>query len=244
MAGSAVLLPKLITRGVGMKPGDSTRILQSIQNMNSEEAVEARVDSRFEAAISGEPQDMTLSEIAAMGDIMRQSEDLEKKGDVAQSLLEAYKNQEPLGSTIRKSTLKDSETLRQTYRKARPWAVKGLVLLAGVFAAVGVLGLFSGARGSARFILGMGFHLSANFLIFVSIVALLYYATTQVNVWPLLPYEALCAPIGYMLVCGASLRVLDPNVPVWNTMFRSMISPALSAAAVVSLGLALPRKSL
>lgn len=256
--------PKLLARGMGMKSGDTTRLVAEIQKMNSPEAAEARMQGQWKALSSGRSEDLSLQQMAAIQDIasrMAAGEGLSGapsrmaapgsgpaagaagKMELAQSLMKAFKEQESFGSSFRRQTLRDSERLRRFYKKRRAVIVPALYLVAGFFALAGAFGLISAIRGVSRFVLTMGFTQSGYFLMLASVLTVVYYLVSKLNPWPLLPWEVVLAPVSYMVICGACLRVLDPNVPVWNMMLKSMASPVVSSLAVVGLGFAMPKIS-
>ncbi|MCX5794306.1 MAG: hypothetical protein NTY77_02265 [Elusimicrobia bacterium] len=152
--------------------------------------------------------------------------------NTAMTAIKSYQNQKPILEQWRMGLLQDSEQVRQFYRSHRQKALAYFLLAGLALLGVAALGAIPWFRGLARFVMGMAFGLSGRFLMLVSMAAVAYFAASRINPWPLLPPETLAVPVGYMLLSGLFLRVLDPNYPLWNMMVKSFLAPLASCLGV------------
>lgn len=227
MAGASTTAPRLLSRATGIDPQGLTGMLSKIQTASSGGNLDADVSRQMQAIENGQTDDVPLERLAAVQDAS-----MAGQGDMTSALLNAFKNQQPLGDQWRASLLRFSEQVRQFYRGQRRGIENGLILGALGLLAVAILGALPFLRGPARFFLTMAFALSGKFLILVSLACAAYFAASQLNPLPLLPPEVFAAPVGYMLFCGLFLRIIDPNYPLWNTMLYSFAAPIAASLGI------------
>lgn len=225
MAGASTTLPRLMSRATGIDPQGLTGMLSQIQAASSGGNLDNDVSRQLQAIENGQTDDVPLERLAAV-------QNMAQGPDMTSALLNAFKNQKPLGSEWREDLLRFSEQVRQFYRGQRRKIESGLILGALGLLAVAILGALPFLRGPARFFLTMAFALSGRFLILASAACAAYFAASQLNPIPLLPPEVFAAPVGYMLFCGLFLRIIDPNYPLWNTMLYSFAAPIAASLGI------------
>ena len=232
LAGGAAAAPGILSNSAGLDDKGLDQILATVKAYHSGEGLDLKGDRQWQALQDGQLEEVSLERLAALQDLAgRQTAGAGQDQDVAAALIEAFKKQKPLSEEWGGQVLRDSERLRRFYQGARPKAVAFIALgLVSTFA-VAVLGALPLGRGLARFVLGMVFGLNGRWLMFLSLAVPAYAGASGLNVWPLLPRELLFAPIGFMLLSGAFLWLLDPNYPLWNMLVRSLGSPMLSCLA-------------
>jgi hypothetical protein len=225
MAGASTTLPRLMARATGIDAGGLTGMISQIQAASSGGNLDADVSRQLQAIENGQTEDIPLRQLAAV-------QNLSQGPDMTSALLNAFKNQTPIGSEWREGLLRFSEQVRQFYRGRRRQIENGLILGALGLLAVAILGALPFLRGPARFLLTMAFALSGRFLLLASLACAAYFAASQLNPIPLLPAEVFAAPVGYMLFCGLFLRIIDPNYPLWNTMLYSFAAPIAASLGI------------
>ena len=62
----------------------------------------------------------------------------------------------------------------------------------------------------------------------ISAVALLWAFGSKLNLWQETEYVLFWFPVGLSLIGAVGLRLHDFNFPIWKTLFKSLLSPALS----------------
>lgn len=202
---------------------------------------EEDVLKQVQAIRSGQTDNVSLEQLSAVQDAAQSGTAAPAAGsrrppgqaEMALALMNALKNPQPLSGKWKGDLLRDAEPVRRLYHQYRLKAQAGMIAAAGAVLVVAFLGAISFFRGLARFVLGMVFGLSGKFLILLSLSLAGFFAASQLNPWPLLPPEVLAAPVGYMLLSGLFLRLLDQNYPVWNTMFKSMAAPMVCCLGIL-----------
>lgn len=236
LTGGSVVLPRLAFNAMGMDQGKLASTLGSLQSLQGGN-LDAGVMKQLQALQSGQTETLPLEQLAALQDIAQAGGGLQKQAGMAQALISALKNQKPLGTELRGQVLRESERARAFYRGSREKVLAILCMGVLLTLAVLVLGALPFGRGLARFYLTFTFALAGRWLVMVSFLAVAYFAASKLNPWPLLPGEILYAPVGYMLVAGLFLRLLDPNYPLWNSLLRSLGAPVVACLAIVGMGL-------
>ncbi|MDD5630371.1 MAG: hypothetical protein PHU21_15005 [Elusimicrobia bacterium] len=222
----------------GADPAPEAAIPQPLRAAGPGADQVAAMMAQLQSLQQGRTDDVSLEQLAAIQD-MAQGQSAGAGGlpgqmQTAMGMIQAYQKQKPVLEQWRSGLLRDSERVRQFYRSHRQ-QVLGYLFLAGlVLSAAAILGAVSSCRGLVRFVLGMAFGLSSRFLLLVSLAALVYFAASRVNPWPLLPPEVLAAPVTYMLLAGVFLRALDPNYPLWNTLLKSLAAPLAACLGVTA----------
>jgi len=236
LTAASISLPRILFSSIGLDREGLTSIIGTTKQISSGQAVDERAVAQLNALRGGQLEGVSLEQLAAVQDAVRGS-GAERGLEMGAALHEAMKNQRPLGEQMRAGVLRDAERLRVFYRAERENVLLLLASLGGACFAVAVLGAFPFGRAAARFFLTMVFGLSSGWMVTLSLATAVFFWVAEFNAWPLLPGEAFAAPALFMLFCGAFVRLLDPNYPLWNGFLRGFGAPLLACLAIAGGGL-------
>lgn len=229
--------PRLLFKSAGVDPKAMVSMIETIRSQQSGENLEADIERQLEALQNGNVESVNLEQLAAVQDITRESEAIQKKVQAAESLIKAFKEPKPLGEDMRAGILRDSEKGRRFYRKNRSKIIAVLAALVVGTVVMGALGLMDIARGVARLWLTVSYAFSGIYLIMASTATVAYFIASKLNPWSLLPSEVVAGPALLMIVSGMLLRCIDPEYPVWNHALRSLGAPIAACLIIAGLGL-------
>jgi hypothetical protein len=83
-----------------------------------------------------------------------------------------------------------------------------------------------------RFTCDSLFMLSNITLILAGITSPVAFYMTGYNPWDFAAGALFWFPAALLIICSAAYRFLDPNFPVWKTLYSSLVFPILSGAAI------------
>ncbi|MBI4678762.1 MAG: hypothetical protein HY748_14375 [Elusimicrobia bacterium] len=155
----------------------------------------------------------------------------------ADAQFKALKEERPsMGQSLRAEILRVSESLRKGYLRHRNKVLAVMIVIGLFTVAVLFLGLVPLVRCLAKFYLTFLYGLSCYWLMWLALAMFAFFAASQLNPWPLIPRELFYAPVGYLLLTGMFIRMLDPNYPLWNTLLKGLGSTLLSCAGIAGYG--------
>ena len=238
LTAASVTLPRMLFSSIGLDR-EGLESIASTAKLAAGQGGEDRVLSQLKGLQSGEVEGVSLEQLAAVQDAVKSMQDsgalagASKNLELGAALHEAMKKQRPVGEQMRSGVLRDAERLRTIYRDARPNVLLALISLGCACILVAILGAFPFARPLSRFVLTFVFSLASRWMMLLSLGTAAFFYVAELNAWPLLPSEAVAAPAAYMLLCGAIIRFLDPNYPLWNGLLKGFGAPLLACAAIV-----------
>jgi hypothetical protein len=206
--------------------------LAAEDELETRAAIAAAENKRRLKAAEQKPDSLTPEQRALFEDLKSARSEI-AKAKVRDKLLQTLDKQS-LGS-VKSFPEWASETwqsVEMAYDRMRPRAEYWFWSFTIATVALGIAAAVAAQTRVARFSARVGFGFARAWLVILSFLAIALAMGTHTNPWPFVPHELVFAPIAALLGCGAALRLVDFNYPVWNSLVRGCGAPVISMAFV------------
>lgn len=121
------------------------------------------------------------------------------------------------------------------YLQAKPWLKPWLWRVPLLFSFLALGSFLMGRIGWSRGLSDFGYGWGVRWLLLLSVGAAAVSLLTRSNAWALVPRELIVPPLIWILASAGTLRLVDMNYPVWNSVFQGTLAPLASMGLVLLL---------